>query len=663
MATWHPDAIRDINSNQTGGTFSGDGFPKVVLHTTEVLAKPNWTVNGGTPHFTYDIRPNGKLWQHIPLDKSAYTMLAGTQSPNREGGVAIQIEIIGRARYVHDWSEEQYRRLGLLVDWVCAQIGAPETIPFQFVGEKDGAGFGSNSRRNWEAWKGAAGIVGHQHAPYNDHWDPGPIDGDKLLLYARPGATPGGSAASGADYEYDEEGNLVMESTGDSDEQVFDKVDDIDISLKPFRFNPPLHRYSLPVRVGFGAANAGAVLKDWLDEGGVKPNWNWVEAGEFGENFQQFRLGRLIQDKTAVGYAAEGEYRWGFRFLYNPSSISMGATRINDVIIDPYSAINMVLNGIGKNYQNIGLQLLLYRGPDVMGKDISSSDYNPSLQPGEKNKIRERGTHWDLEYLYRICNGQVQTEDRGTTSDIGIIIPANTRLILGKDQNFFGFVESISYVDEMFSPDMVPIKTTVDIQFRRHVDVSPGEQAESFITTLGTIANTPEGGGPGGADTTGDRYYEPGEIIPDNQDAPVPGYNVVTGGFLDSRSGGKHGAWDYGIGGIDRKPVHATQDGTVVVAGSGSGSSGWGDSYGLHVVIWWKRVFHMYAHLSSIAVRKGEAVKAGQFIGRVGSTGNSTGPHLHYEEQAGADIGAGWSAARRRRPLWANFTPGDESSQ
>jgi murein DD-endopeptidase MepM/ murein hydrolase activator NlpD len=38
-----------------------------------------------------------------------------------------------------------------------------------------------------------------------------------------------------------------------------------------------------------------------------------------------------------------------------------------------------------------------------------------------------------------------------------------------------------------------------------------------------------------------------------------------------------------------------------------------------------------YAHLSSAAVKPGQRVERGQFIGRTGSSGNSTGPHLHFE--------------------------------
>ena len=72
-------------------------------------------------------------------------------------------------------------------------------------------------------------------------------------------------------------------------------------------------------------------------------------------------------------------------------------------------------------------------------------------------------------------------------------------------------------------------------------------------------------------------------------------------------------------------PVRATADGTVVAAG-------WSGGYGRVVdVDHHNGLSTRYAHLSSIEVRVGQSVKSGQIVGKVGSTGRSTGPHLHYE--------------------------------
>ena len=78
-------------------------------------------------------------------------------------------------------------------------------------------------------------------------------------------------------------------------------------------------------------------------------------------------------------------------------------------------------------------------------------------------------------------------------------------------------------------------------------------------------------------------------------------------------------------------PVRATATGTVETAG-------WNGGYGKMVEIDHGNSFSTrYGHMSEIDVKVGQQVKIGQIIGRVGSTGRSTGPHLHYETRIDGD--------------------------
>jgi murein DD-endopeptidase MepM/ murein hydrolase activator NlpD len=87
-------------------------------------------------------------------------------------------------------------------------------------------------------------------------------------------------------------------------------------------------------------------------------------------------------------------------------------------------------------------------------------------------------------------------------------------------------------------------------------------------------------------------------------------------------------------GGIDLSvpagvPILASADGIVVVANS---TDSWGGGYGYYVKIQHEGGFDtLYAHCSSIAVVNGQEVKKGEVIAYVGSTGRSTGNHLHWE--------------------------------
>src|SRR5699024_9504469 len=85
-----------------------------------------------------------------------------------------------------------------------------------------------------------------------------------------------------------------------------------------------------------------------------------------------------------------------------------------------------------------------------------------------------------------------------------------------------------------------------------------------------------------------------------------------------------HGGVDFGA--PSGTPVPSTTAGTVSYA-----AGGWNGGFGNLVKVRQGVMEYLYAHLSSILVKAGQSVSKGTILGKVGSTGASTGPHLHYE--------------------------------
>nr|WP_319489406.1 peptidoglycan DD-metalloendopeptidase family protein [uncultured Caproiciproducens sp.] len=111
---------------------------------------------------------------------------------------------------------------------------------------------------------------------------------------------------------------------------------------------------------------------------------------------------------------------------------------------------------------------------------------------------------------------------------------------------------------------------------------------------------------------------------------PVPGVTRISSGY-GSRSGGFHKGIDIAAAGVYGKPIVAADSGKVMMAGWGNYGTGYG-GYGNVVAIDHGGGYStLYGHCSSVAVSKGQTVKKGQVIAYVGSTGDSTGPHLHFE--------------------------------
>lgn len=106
---------------------------------------------------------------------------------------------------------------------------------------------------------------------------------------------------------------------------------------------------------------------------------------------------------------------------------------------------------------------------------------------------------------------------------------------------------------------------------------------------------------------------------------PLPGHTYISCHFGEVDAFGNAGHRGTDIPAPESTPILAAHSGTVLV-------SGWNDSYGNQVLLDnGAGLSTRYAHMTQTAVTAGEAVTAGQVIGYVGSTGDSTGNHLHFE--------------------------------
>lgn len=158
-----------------------------------------------------------------------------------------------------------------------------------------------------------------------------------------------------------------------------------------------------------------------------------------------------------------------------------------------------------------------------------------------------------------------------------------------------------------------------------------GKNGENYITAVVTLVNLQET----------DRIIENSEHISDPVKEiirigtkPTPKTAAtgrfarpISGGYVSSafgnRSRGYHTGIDYALS--YGSPIYASDGGTVTY-------SGWSGGYGYMIKINHGNGYEtLYAHCSKLAVSSGKKVAKGQVIAYVGSTGNSTGPHLHFE--------------------------------
>lgn len=156
-----------------------------VIHTTQTktgtfaAVRDGLTRNRNWPNRLYD--PTTKeehiFTDSVSGDRALKNLDGGVETNNRPG--VYQVEIIGYAEDISGYSDEWYANLKAYLQARSAQWLIPYEFPYPFVGV-NAYGLDGAVRLTNKQWLEASGWVGHQHAPENQHWDPGPLDTNRL---------------------------------------------------------------------------------------------------------------------------------------------------------------------------------------------------------------------------------------------------------------------------------------------------------------------------------------------------------------------------------------------------------------------------------------------------------------------------------------------------
>lgn len=178
MIVWYPQAVKKVFPD-AGSFVSGYSF-KGILHTTEgstaTGAFSAYKKNNSAPHFT--VHTDGVIYQHLPIDKAARSLVNNPGGVETNRGGAIQLEVVGFASKPN-WPPAQVIAMRALMRWIEAQTGIKPQGPGRLFATAYGQNYLRFTNNEWKTFNGWAG---HCHVgDGNLHWDPGPIDITTLL--------------------------------------------------------------------------------------------------------------------------------------------------------------------------------------------------------------------------------------------------------------------------------------------------------------------------------------------------------------------------------------------------------------------------------------------------------------------------------------------------
>lgn len=262
-----------------------------------------------------------------------------------------------------------------------------------------------------------------------------------------------------------------------------------------YKWNLPPHEWSLPIRPSEVDSEPLSSYKRSEDFHKARRGRLWFWAG--GEDISAFAddgstttLGAKADAKTTAksGVSSDAtklsaaDTNYGFQFLWNPTTISSSVMRNMDITPSNADRLKAVA-GAFPGQETVSFNIVLDRindfaclkrsnNPETLSRYYSTG-YPSTTDDTFAKKIQEllaKGTMADLEYLFKAINGGSTAWKSllgKETSNIGFLMPTLLGLVLGPDVttslSYVGWLTGITMQHEIFTQDMIPLRTTVSI--------------------------------------------------------------------------------------------------------------------------------------------------------------------------------------------------------
>jgi len=288
---------------------------------------------------------------------------------------------------------------------------------------------------------------------------------------------------------------------------------------KGWNYNAPLVKSAYFNSVsGIASSLQGkGVGEKYIDQGSFDDALKAWKNGQGGRGtIQMDRKARTaILEAQGKGTGIDDKKMYGFKFLYNPKDVAM-AWGIMDQMDpefvasgqDAFSAISA-----GLMASTVSITIILNRIEDDNyldnnGNYLHTNPYPIAVPLADRKDIWEKGTMYDLEYLFKTLNGPRATFTsplNGSTSDRGWLRPSVVELHLGARMRYRVRVQNLQVAHTIFNERMVPIFSSVKLDLGRFND-GPGHSVSQNTAALATDTY-----GTGGGGYIGGTYYGPEE--------------------------------------------------------------------------------------------------------------------------------------------------------